>query len=141
MVDEQRIDRLLVGIETHTAFLAGYADRPIDGIVTDEQMLSAIKYRFVTAIEGCAKVAHHIGAAQGWPPAESNGHAIRMLADHGVLPRGLAASIADAVGFRNVLVHEYADVDDRQAVSHLDRLDDLRAFATVVARWLDANSD
>jgi uncharacterized protein YutE (UPF0331/DUF86 family) len=42
-----------------------------------------------------------------------------------------------AVGFRNVLVHEYVAVDDAVVVRRLDDLSHLDAFATQVASYLD----
>lgn len=89
MVDKGRVRRLLRGIEANVAFLARFADRPIDDLVKDELTMSGIKYRFVTAIEGCAKVAHHLGASEEWPVAETNADAVRMLATEGVLTRKL----------------------------------------------------
>ena len=41
-----------------------------------------------------------------------------------------------AVGFRNVLVHEYAIVDDAVVVERLSDLTDLRAFVRSVGEWL-----
>ena len=38
-----------------------------------------------------------------------------------------------AVGFRNVLVHEYVDVDDGVVVDRLADLSDLRDFAAAAA--------
>lgn len=136
MVDADRVLRLLNGIHADVAFLARFADRDVGSVVADEVALSGIKYRFVTAIEGCAKVAHHLAAAERWPVAESNGQAVRQLAEHGVIHRDLARSIADAVGFRNLLVHQYGDVDDHETAGHLAHLDDLRSFTQQVARWL-----
>ncbi len=52
-----------------------------------------------------------------------------MIADE------LGDSLARAVGFRNVLVHGYADVDDALVVAQLDRLADLQAFVHGVARF------
>ncbi len=34
-----------------------------------------------------------------------------MLAYHKILPRGLSERLAEMAGLRNVLVHEYLDVD------------------------------
>lgn len=42
-----------------------------------------------------------------------------------------------AAGFRNLLVHEYAAIDDRIVVANLDRLDDLEAFVDAVTRWME----
>lgn len=137
MVDEDRLLRLLDGIRTNIDHLAAFADRPAADLVDDVITLSGIKYLFVVAIDGCAKVAHHIAAAAGWPAAETNGDAVRDLGRHGVLPTGLASSVADAVGFRNLLVHQYADVDDTRAIGHLAQLEDLRQFVAEVNRWLE----
>jgi len=57
-------------------------------------------------------------------------------ATQGVVDQTTAASVARAVGFRNVLVHQYADVDDERVVAQLARLDDLQGYVTQVATWL-----
>jgi uncharacterized protein YutE (UPF0331/DUF86 family) len=135
VVDIERLFRLCRGIEADVAFLARFSGQDVAGIVNDEVLLGSIKYRFVTAIEGCAKVAHHMAASEAWPVAETNADAIRVLAKQGVLTHELAASIAAAVGFRNLLVHQYGEIDDQLTVGHLARLDDLRAFVHSVERW------
>lgn len=56
--------------------------------------------------------AHHLCAASGWGPPADNGYALRLLGEHGVLPPGLAARRSRAVGFRNILVHDHARVND-----------------------------
>ena len=59
------------------------------------------------------------------------------LADGGFLERDLARSLGEAAGQRNLLVHDYLDIDDRRVFASLSRLDDLRAFATVVQHLAD----
>lgn len=137
MVDEDRLLRLLDGIRTNVDHLAELARRPRAAIAGDIVTLSGVKYLFVVAIEGCAKVAHHIAASGGWPAAETNGDAVRDLGRRGVVSAEVAASIADAVGFRNLLVHQYGDIDDGRAVAHLDQLDDLRDFVAEVTLWVE----
>jgi uncharacterized protein YutE (UPF0331/DUF86 family) len=136
VVDEPRVLRLLARVEADVTSLASFAGRDVGGLLEDDVAVDAIKYRFITAIEGCTKVAHHLSAAEGWPPAETNADAVRRLGTEGVVPAEVAESIADAVGFRNLLVHRYAEIDDRLALSHLGRLDDLRRFTSTVARWM-----
>ena len=135
MVDEERVARLLQGIRRDVAYLAHEATTPHD-VLEDETRLAAVKYRFVTAIEGTARVAHHICVAEGWSAPETNADALRELARHGVLLPSLADDLARAAGFRNVLVHQYADVDDRIVVANLERVSDLDRFVAEVAAWL-----
>ena len=98
--------------------------------------MSATKYRFVTAIEAVLDVAHHLLASELWGPADTSADAVRLLAQHGVLDDDLAVRLAEAVGFRNVLVHGYAEVDDDLVVANLDRLDDLQSFIDQVTAWV-----
>lgn len=73
MVDRERVLRLLNRIERDVGVLAGLA-----------------------AIEGCAKVAHHLAAAEGWPVSDSNGEAVRRLGDRGVLDPALISTSSDS---------------------------------------------
>ena len=137
MVDERRVRRLLQAVTNDLTFLAARRGQDREAILADEDRLAAIKYVFVTAIEGCLDVAQHLCAAAGWGPPPSNAGAMRLLADHGVLDPVLGEEMARAVGFRNVLVRGYVSVDDRQVVAFLDRLDDLQAYVSAVAGWLE----
>ena len=104
-------------------------------LVGDEVLLSATKYRFVTAIEAVLDVANHLLASELWGPAEDSADSVRHLARHGVLDDELAERLAAAVGFRNVLVHGYVEVDDVRVVANLDRLVDLDDFVAAVTAW------
>ncbi len=98
--------------------------------------LDGVKYLLITAIEGCIDVAHHIVSSERYAAPDTNAAAIRLLGDHGVISPELAGSIARAVGFRNVLVHRYVDVDDDIVIDALHRLDELDDFVSQVSRWL-----
>ena len=104
-------------------------------LLDDPTRLAAVKYHFITAIEGCARIAHHVIASEGWRVAESNADAVRTLGAQRVVPAPTAEAVARAVGFRNVLVHEYTDVDDGRVRDNLQRLADLEAFVSQVAAW------
>ena len=43
--------------------------------------------------------------------------------------------MARAVGFRNVLVHEYVEVNDHVVLTRLNDLSDLQDFVVSVAEW------
>lgn len=134
MVDEGRVARLLRDV-------SACAQRLRDAAATAEAergdlWLDAVKHLFITAIEGCIDVAQHIASAERWEAPDSNGEAIRLLARHDVIDPELAASVAAAVGFRNVLVHRYIEVDDTRVLDALDELGDLDAFVTQVSAWL-----
>lgn len=137
MVDEGRVSRLLRDITERTARLRAAANA--DAEQRGDLWLDAVKYLFVTAIEGCVDVAQHVAASERWRAPDSNGDAIRLLAEHDVVTSEAAAAIASAVGFRNVLVHRYIDVDDALVVDALGQLTDFDAFVAQVSHWLLAS--
>lgn len=140
MVDERRVRRLLQRVSEDISYLASRSGEEPSQQLADAERMAALKYVFVTTIEGCLDVAQHVCASEGWGPPSSNAEALRLLGHHGVLPSGLSEVMASAVGFRNVLVHGYVDIDDHRVVSFLERVADLRAFVSHVSSWLIAQT-
>jgi uncharacterized protein YutE (UPF0331/DUF86 family) len=139
VVDEVRVERLLRAITDDLAFLRAEADAG-PARRDDPAWLRAIKYAFVTAIEACLDVAQHLCASEGWGPPSTNADALVVLGRHGVLTPDLSRRLAAAVGFRNVLVHEYVTVDDTIVVRRLDQLGDLEDFVSGIAGWMSEPS-
>jgi len=135
MVDEDRVLRLLRSITDDISVLKSESEAD-DRRREDPIWLRGVKYTFVTAIEACMDVAQHICAAEGWGPPADNGDAVRLLGDHGVCTPQLARSVRQAVGFRNVLVHEYIKVNDDVVIDRLKALGDLEDFVSQVAAFV-----
>jgi len=135
VVDETRVLRLLRRMSDETDVLEAESGSSPQRRA-DPLWLRGVKYSFVVVIEMAVDAAQHLSAAEGWGPPDDNGHAVRLLGERGVLDPGLAARMSRAVGFRNVLVHEYATVDDAVVVERLADLTDLRAFVRSVGEWL-----
>ncbi|WP_201408945.1 type VII toxin-antitoxin system HepT family RNase toxin [Mycobacterium paraintracellulare] len=135
MVDEVRVFRLLRAITDDLSVLRreSHAD---EGRRADPMWLRGVKYTFVTAIEACVDVAQHICSAQGWGPPQDNGDAMKVLGHHGALSIELSDAMRKAVGFRNVLVHEYVEVSDDTVVARLGDLGDLMQFVAQVTVFL-----
>lgn len=138
MVDAVRLARLLQRLGEQLAILRARAAEDRQDLLADEARLSGTKYRFVTAIEAVLDVAHHLLASELWGPAADSAEAVRLLAHHDVIVASLAERLARATGFRNVLVHGYAEVDDHIVIASLDELDDLQLFIDQVRAWAAA---
>ena len=135
MVDETRVLRLLRAVTDDLAVLKSAAATSPERR-SDPLWLRGVKYTFVTAIEACVDIAQHVCAAEGWGPPRDNGDAVALLGRHGVLDPDLADRMRRAVGFRNVLVHEYVEVDDSVVLARLGDPSDLARYARHVADWL-----
>jgi uncharacterized protein YutE (UPF0331/DUF86 family) len=136
MVDEVRVERLLRSLSDDLAYLRHESSADV-ARRADPAWLRAVKYTFITSIEASVDIAQHLCATEGWGPPSNNADAVRVLGRHRVLDGDLAGRMAAAVGFRNVLVHEYVAVDDGVVVARLEDLSDLAAFITAIATWLD----
>lgn len=135
VVDEIRVQRLMRSATDALALLdaerSASAERRQDPV-----WLPGVKYLLIAAIESCIDIAQHICSAERWSTPSDNGAAMRLLGERGVLTTPTAEALRRAVGFRNVLVHEYVEVDDQIVVARLADLSDIHAFVSEIARWL-----
>lgn len=103
---------------------------------SDPLWLPGVKYLMIAAVEACIDAAQHVCSAEQWETPRDNGSAMRTLGVRGVLSPATAEAMRLVVGFRNVLVHAYVDVDDRIVLSRPEDLSDLERFVTEVAARL-----
>ena len=137
MVDRDRLVAILGRVTARLRILDGYAADDASDLLADRVRMGDLKYTFQTAIEACIDAAQHVVADRGLGSPSSNADAFRLLAGTGMIDRELAATMAAAVGFRNVLVHGYAEVDEAKVVEHLAHRDALRTFVADMAVLLD----
>jgi uncharacterized protein YutE (UPF0331/DUF86 family) len=135
VVDEVRVLRLLRVVTDDLGVLHQESDAGAERRA-DPMWLRGVKYTFVTSIEACIDVAQHICSAQGWGPPADNGDAMKVLGRHGTLTPEVSDAMRKAVGFHNVLVHEYVEVSDEIVASRLGNLRDLEQFVEQVTAFL-----
>lgn len=135
VVDARRVRRLLERVTDDVNRLRR-EEADSSALASDLYRLAAVKYFFITAIEGCIDAAQHCCASEGWGPPESNAAAMRVIGEHDVVDHELAEAMAQAVGFRNVLVHGYAEVDDRRVIDFLGQVGVLGRFVGGVSAWV-----
>jgi len=84
-------------------------------------------------VQAVLDVASHIVSDDDLGEPATNRALFGLLTRHGWIDAPLAARLEDMAGFRNVLVHGYADLDlevVQDIVRH--RLDDLLAFVRAI---------
>tara|TARA_B100000614_G_scaffold157897_1_gene139752 strand:+ start:560 stop:814 length:255 start_codon:yes stop_codon:yes gene_type:complete len=78
-------------------------------------------------------------STQSWEAPTTMAETFAILSSHGVLARDLATGLSRAVGFRNIAVHEYQEMD--WAIVYrlcTEQLSVFRAFAAAITRaWPD----
>lgn len=113
-------------------------DFTFDMVLGNEDIQDLLDRRMQVAIESCIDIASHIAAELQLPRREAVRELFLLLGKEGIIPKDLAEKMAKAVGFRNILVHEYASIDYELGYSDLDKkLNDLRQFAKEVVEFLE----
>lgn len=136
MVDAPRLRSMLSRLRARRRELRPYAERDPDAYVSDPQAVHASKYLLLTSIEDALSAANHVIASEGYRAPADYADAFRSLHEAGILEGELAHRLEAMARFRNLLIHRYAEVDDRRVHEYLRQdLDDLDAF---IAAILDA---
>ncbi|MEP7306571.1 MAG: DUF86 domain-containing protein [Acidobacteriota bacterium] len=133
MVDRDLILRRLALLDTYLGQLAPYREIDLAAYRQDWKTQRIIERTLHLAIETCMDVADHIVADRRLRIPETGAQSFEILAEAQLLPHELGDALARMVGFRNILVHDYARLDPAIVVRVL-RQDvlDLRRFHDAV---------
>jgi uncharacterized protein YutE (UPF0331/DUF86 family) len=86
------------------------------------------------AIEAVLDVGHHVLAGRALPIPGTYREVVPALVAAGILGADLGSRLEGMTGMRNILVHDYVDVDAKQVWAAIDqRLDDLRDVHAALA--------
>ena len=86
-------------------------DLTMEMIEGDEDIQDMIDRRMQKAIEICIDIAAHLAASLNLPRKEKASDVFLLLSDNKIINPNLAKKIAQAVGLRNIIIHEYAKID------------------------------
>lgn len=139
MVDREKLSLRLDALESYLAELRSFRSVSREEFVR-EPALHHLAERFLhLACECVLDIAHHLIADQGFPQATSYRNTMEILGQEGVLDKELAERLKQWMGFRNVLVHFYLDIDHGRCHDAIQQdLGDLEGFAASMARFLQA---
>ena len=91
-----------------------------------------VMFSLLVVCQSVIDIAGELAARRGIRFQDFNG-AIRALAQVEGFPVDLVAQLLPLPGFRNVLVHEYVELDYDRVIAALDQLDPVDRFVAVVA--------
>lgn len=90
------------------------------------------------SIQICLDIGSRLIAEFGFRQPDDSRDVFTVLDEEGVLPPDLLASLQKMVGFRNLIVHDYARIDDSLVFAALqNRLGDFARFAEAVNAFLE----
>ena len=101
----------------------------------------AVERMFENAIQACADLAQHIASRAFEFDGTTSKGAIRILNREGVIDEEAADTLVAAIGFRNVLAHEYGHVEYDEVYETLQTgLSVYETYSQQIAQWIQENS-
>ena len=135
MTDRDLIEKKLARIVTHVEELRLLARPEI--IRSDIREERFVEHTLQLAVQAALDVASHVVSDQRLGEPRANRELFELLARAGWIDEALARVMVQVVGFRNVLVHGYEDVDLAIVEDVLrNRLDDFLVFVSAIQRRL-----
>jgi uncharacterized protein YutE (UPF0331/DUF86 family) len=139
-VEPDVVRRKLLEIGDATGHLRSWLPVTIDQLETDQQLRWAVERGLQLAAEALFDVGAHLLAAEFQEVVDEYRQIPRRLLARGVLSSATADRLKGLAGFRNILVHEYADIDLQRVHAVLARLGDFDAFVAEVEHWLQTHA-
>lgn len=103
----------------------------------DYMKQDAIAVNLQRAAEQVIDLANHVIKQKKLGLPKESRESFDILAKDGVVPRELADKLKGMVGFRNILVHEYRDIDVKIMIDVIEhRLGDLVDFTNYVLEYM-----
>lgn len=129
-------------LQEYLRILRNYRSHSLEDLKKDVTLRGAVERYLEVSIECCLDIGEMIISWERARKPETYREVIEILGEIGVLPGDFADKFAPAAGFRNILVHMYAEIDVERVYLYLQRdLEDIEKFAVFVARYLEGLSD
>lgn len=92
------------------------------------------------AVEACLDIGHRIIACEGLRIPEDNKDVFAVLSEGGIVAPDLLPNLVAMARFRNLVVHNYARIDDTVVFGILKRrLADFDAYAASIVQYLEGH--
>ena len=138
MVDRHVVQARMAKIREYVALLRRIRRQADEEHFIKDPLIYGNAERYLQlAIQAVLDVSHHIVGDMRMSLPADNKELFDLLASHKVLPRPLSKRLVSMAGFRNVLVHEYLEIDRRRVYRALGAdLRDFERFVEAVSKLL-----
>lgn len=116
MVDPKKARRLLALYRRYRGYLEELGRRTDEELREDFVAMGGLRHYLLLAIETLLDLGSHVISSEAYESPPSYADIFRVLADEGVVEDDRAEDLMAMARFRNVLVHQYADVDEERVL-------------------------
>lgn len=103
----------------------------------DYRTTLAGKHALLESIEACIDIGNHIIASFGLRRPEDYRDIFAILEENKTIPKSLSERLQEMAGFRNLLVHYYAKVDNKKVFAILkEDAKDMQEFIKTILKFI-----
>jgi len=135
MIDKDVILAKSHKVEHHLLRIKEKREISLDKFLDDLDYQESILFNLQMAVQNCIDLAAHIISDEELGMVGSTNEMFYILEENDYINRDLSENMVAAVGFRNLIVHEYGKVDLKQ-VYHIvhHNIDDLEHFVKAIVK-------
>jgi len=138
MLDRKKLLKLLQQQRDYLNHLRALSHINAEKFIADPNLTGSARYYFVVAIETCLDIGNHVIAAKQLRAPTDYADVFTILGENQIVPAEFTITLGKMIGFRNLLVHVYAQVDDQRVYEYLTtRLTDFEQFQQYILQFLD----
>ena len=125
-------------LNRYLGFLKQLRDVSFEELKDDFKTIGAVERYLQVSIESIIDIGNEIISQLQLRRPEKYRDIPYILSEENIIPREFADTIASMIGFRNILVHDYASIDLNLVYAFLkNKLEDFNLFIKYVAKWLE----
>ena len=129
MVDRDLIIAKASSVRKYLKRVEEKRGQDVQEFLKDFDCQDIVSFNLQLAIQNCIDIAAHIISEEGIGVPGSLTEMFYLLEENGYLLEGLTEKMVRAVGFRNLLVHEYGKIDLKQVYEIAnEHIEDLKKY-------------
>ena len=140
--DSVVVERRLAMILDEVEFLKTIKQQKFNEFLSDGKSLRSTAKAIETIAQSIIDICSHIVAQKHWGITDTYRGTIALLASNHVISDNLSSNLQQIVAMRNILVHQYLDVDFSIIWESIDLLlEDAPEFVSAIQRYMKNTQD
>jgi len=120
MLDKNFVQENIKDIQETLKLIESFKKYELNQIVSDFHLYGSLRYAFIELIGRAVDINQHIIKEKDGEVPQDYAETFKILAKINVLEQDFANKLSKSVGLRNVIVHEYEEVDDKLLYNSID---------------------
>jgi len=137
-MDKNVIEARLKKLDDYQKSLQRFQGLSLTEYRKDDDIQTIVERKLQLAIQTCIDISNYIIARKNLHIPDEEENIFQVLAQNGIIKDSLAERMKGMVNFRNILVHEYMEIDNEIVHQHLnENLKDFDSFARSIVDYLE----